>query len=387
MTLGAVLRTNEAVAQKMLQGSQSPDPLTLEQIITLGTQDLDVFWRQTFASLGWAYTSPQGPYPYTTEIQTACGVLSLGNAFYCGADHSIYYDLNLMQAVFATENFSDFGALTVLAHEWSHAVQRQMPSADLRYDLTRDKELQADCLAGAYARYLKTGTSPFLSLEAGDLEEGAAFFYAIGDDLPWFDKDAHGSPYERSQNFVVGQHEGLEACYPNLFHLDPDGGFLAHYPPSWQMQHHAQWSSDGQTYYKSFLIAPKQAQHAELNGYLSEGLRLFMEVPQPGHQWTQAHQVAWTNTLIKGVLRNNPGFYVVDSTTVFLSNFAGKRYWLEGTAAQINETERTSFIVVPHPNALMHIELASPASRFDYYANRLEDLIPTFYLQDLHAPE
>jgi predicted metalloprotease len=43
------------------------------------------------------------------------------------------------------------------------------------------RELQADCFAGAYARFLEAGQSTRLALEEGDLEEGATFLFAIGD--------------------------------------------------------------------------------------------------------------------------------------------------------------------------------------------------------------
>jgi hypothetical protein len=84
--------------------------------------------------------------------------------------------------------------------------------------------------------------------------------------LPWFDEQAHGSPYDRSLHFVVGLAEGIGACFPPLAYQDPDNVFSIVYPRSWQVNYDDQWSEDGRTYYKSFLTAPQRAEQAELHG-------------------------------------------------------------------------------------------------------------------------
>ena len=375
---------DRATAQFTLRSSS--DPLTLEQIINLGVEDLNDFWTQELNRGGWTYTAPTNLYSYDSNVQTSCGPALLGNAFYCPADHSVYYDVNLMGRVFSNQEFNDFGALTVLAHEWSHAVQVQFPD-EYQLVLTRDRELQADCLAGTYSGYLQAGRSTRLQLEEGDLEEGATFLYSLGDDLPWFDEKAHGSPYERSLNFVIGLAEGIEACFPNLYYSDPGGVFSISLPQSWHVQNDARWSEDGATYYKWFMMSPQQAEQAEIHGYLSEGIRITISMPQRGRVWTDTYQSSWVDDLPSNVLRNNPGFSVTGQNTVSLGPYTGTRYWFEGDDIRISEPEKTSFIVIAQPQFLMQIELASPVSGFDYYLHRLDDLVSTLSVQNPVAPQ
>lgn len=72
-------------------------------------------------------------------------------------------------------------------------------------------ELQADCFAGSYAGYAATA-SELVILEPGDVEEGAMSVYLKGDDLPWFDPAAHGSPRQRHRAFMTGYQYGVSAC-------------------------------------------------------------------------------------------------------------------------------------------------------------------------------
>jgi predicted metalloprotease len=130
----------------------------------------------------------------------------LDNAFYCGLDHSIYYDNDLLETELA--NGGDFAVITVLAHEWGHLVQAQLGL--LTSQMSIAKELQADCLAGVYARH----AAEIGILEEGDLEEGASSLFEKGDfdDTPWFDPQAHGAPSQRYHAFAAGVTNGLRAC-------------------------------------------------------------------------------------------------------------------------------------------------------------------------------
>lgn len=373
--------TQEASAQALRASENS---LSLSEVVRLGTDDLNDFWSREFIRAGWTYTSPHRLYPYRSTYDAACGPTLLNNATYCPADHSIYYDADFLARIYATPRFGDFGTLTILAHEWGHAVQRQLAAA-LVPTRNMNRELQADCFAGAYGGFLDTRQSERLVLEEGDLEEGATFLYAIGDDLPWFDENAHGSPYDRSLRFVVGQSEGTGACYPNSQYRDADGAFSIGYPRTWQIRRDNQWSQDGQAYHKSFLMAPQRAEQAILHGYLSEGIRINMELPPRGRVWTADYQKSWATDQIDGVLRANPEFRLTGSRpTDWLPG--AMRYWIEGGDSLITEPERTSIVVVSDPRFLLLVELASPASRYDYYTHRLDDLLRGFEILDPRAP-
>jgi len=183
-------------------------PDSLPDLMALVAQDLDAFWGQAIPD----YASPRAVTGYRQRMRTACGRAMLNNAFYCGRDASIYYDARFLERLLRG---GDFAPVAVLAHEWGHFVQHQL---GLRSAYSLQVELQADCLAGAYAQHLAQGQSQLLRLEAGDLEEGASLIYKLGDPkgTPWNDAEAHGTPAQRYAAFMEGEQSGVSYCVKNF---------------------------------------------------------------------------------------------------------------------------------------------------------------------------
>ena len=133
-----------------------------------------------------------------------------GNAFYCPDDESISWDIDLLRSMYGM--FGDASPVAVLAHEWGHHVQGMagFPTVD------KAAELQADCYAGMYLRYL----DELGALDEEDTLEALALFHSIGDDKlapgdvrDWFDRDVHGDSQERTQAQGIGFATGdAEYC-------------------------------------------------------------------------------------------------------------------------------------------------------------------------------
>ncbi|HEY0738574.1 MAG TPA: neutral zinc metallopeptidase [Herpetosiphonaceae bacterium] len=190
-------------------------PDTINDLMSKARQDIDAYWRGLFQDNGLIYYPPRTIRSYrgsSNPIRTSCGPSMPGNAFYCKLDNSIYYDLDLLEAILATGEFGDFGVVTVLAHEWGHQIQSQLADENVP-SLPMGVELQADCFAGSYGRYIADGKSKLLRLDEGDLEEGSSMLYALGDDLPWFDAQAHGNPEQRASAYLGGIYDFNE-CLP-----------------------------------------------------------------------------------------------------------------------------------------------------------------------------
>ena len=183
-------------------------PATIDDLIELARQDIDAFWATQFEGEGIQYEPPLTFEGYTSEIETACGVAELQNAFYCGADHSIYYDSNFLAA--ELEDNGDFGPVLIVAHEWGHLVQGLLGILDDNELLTIQTELQADCLAGVWAA---DADSRGL-LEEGDFDEGISTLFRVGDPrgVPFYDPAAHGSAGQRIDAFNDGFELGLDGC-------------------------------------------------------------------------------------------------------------------------------------------------------------------------------
>lgn len=183
-------------------------PATVDDLIELARADIDAFWEAQFGTEGIQYEPPLNFQGYTTEIETECGTASLQNAFYCGADHSIYYDSNFLAG--ELEENGDFGPVLIIAHEWGHLVQALLGILDDDELLTIQTELQADCLAGVWAA---DADSRGL-LEEGDFDEGIITLFRVGDPrgTDFFDPAAHGRPEQRIGKFNDGFELGLDGC-------------------------------------------------------------------------------------------------------------------------------------------------------------------------------
>lgn len=117
---------------------------------------------------------------------------------YCPADHTIYLELRLGDYV--AQKYGDFGALSIIAHEFGHAY---MFERDI-HPIGKDGELAADAFAGGFARFAESKGY----LEPGDLNEAQATFASVGD-YEIHHHDHHGTPMERRQAFNDGYLKGF----------------------------------------------------------------------------------------------------------------------------------------------------------------------------------
>jgi predicted metalloprotease len=160
-------------------------------------------WTEKFQAMGRRYDPPT-LVMFSGMIQSACGMAQAAvGPFYCPPDQKVYLDLSFfeeMQQRFGATG--DFAQAYVIAHEVGHHVQKllgiadkvtqarmQAPDAEANA-LSVRMELQADCLAGVWA---KSADDSAQILEAGDIEEGLNAASAIGDDRL----------QKRSQGYVV----------------------------------------------------------------------------------------------------------------------------------------------------------------------------------------
>jgi predicted metalloprotease len=155
---------------------------------------------------------------FRNSIRSACGTAtSAVGPFYCQLDHKVYIDLAFYDQL--RQRFGapgDFAQAYVIAHELGHHVQnlRGLLGHD---DVSSVKiELQADCLAGAWAKDAQRRNL----LEVGDTDEALNAASQIGDDTiqrktqgrvqpeTW----THGSAAQRSGSFRKGLDGGPAAC-------------------------------------------------------------------------------------------------------------------------------------------------------------------------------
>jgi predicted metalloprotease len=178
-----------------------PDNLT-ETVLA----DIDAFWAGELGNLGHDYYAA-GIVPVADVVQSSCGQFGPYDnpAAYCPLDDSVYYSVPLGQEI--QTMVGDYAWITVLAHEWGHHVQIVL---GIEPELTIDRELQADCLSGAYAqRALQQGF-----LQEGDISEALMMAILSGDPIEMDEmvEGAHGSGDYRVTSFMEGYFNGSAAC-------------------------------------------------------------------------------------------------------------------------------------------------------------------------------
>jgi predicted metalloprotease len=217
-------------------------PLTRQRPVTAEEEELkgmvsvvlkttEEVWTRQLTAQGQTYPKPKlvlfrGAYP------SACGtgVAQMG-PFYCPLDQKIYVDLSFYDDL--KNRFGapgDFAQAYVIAHEVGHHIQtlqgiaEKVMRAKSRMNerdgnaLQVRMELQADCLAGVWA---KSAQAELQIVEPGDIDEALGAAAAIGDDriqrrsqgevVP--DAFTHGTSEQRVTWFRKGFDSGqMSAC-------------------------------------------------------------------------------------------------------------------------------------------------------------------------------
>jgi len=138
----------------------------------------------------------------------ACGVSDSQAYEYCSANQTIYVGQDLLWTFY--RQAGDAAPAIGLAHEWAHHLQFMLdlpafgaPTQAAAIGI----ENQADCIAGAWAKYAKDQC--WLE-EDDDLDDAAGLLQAIGSrEGPGRD---HGTAAERLKAFEMSYKGGIEAC-------------------------------------------------------------------------------------------------------------------------------------------------------------------------------
>ena len=213
-------------------GSVASEPMTEEDVaagefasVTLAyTEDI---WAGVFQEqLGETY-QPATMVLYKGVTQSPCGTASGATGpFYCPGDRKVYLDTAFFTTLARDLGAKgDFAMAYVVAHEIGHYVQdslgilgkanevRARVSEEESNEISVRIELQADCLAGIWARGVE---EQFGAIEKGDFEEAVNAARQIGDDtlqrnagqVPMPDSFTHGTSAQRSRWFQIGLKTG-----------------------------------------------------------------------------------------------------------------------------------------------------------------------------------
>ena len=224
---GAGQQQSPPAAQRQL----TPEDEAGRRFVAQVLGETEQVWQAEFARIGRRYEDPVLVL-FSGATQSGCGFAQAQmGPFYCPRDHRVYIDLDFMADLQRRLGANgDFAAAYIVAHEVGHHVQnligvlgrveqarRGMGQAESNALQVR-VELQADCLAGVWARRAQETRN---ILERGDIEEGLNAAAAVGDDrlqrasrgyvAP--ESFTHGSSAQRVTWFRRGLESGrIEAC-------------------------------------------------------------------------------------------------------------------------------------------------------------------------------
>ncbi|MEZ4661074.1 MAG: neutral zinc metallopeptidase [Caldilineaceae bacterium] len=187
------------------------------------------FWTDEFARQGGQYTSAKTVL-FSGSTQGACGYAAAAmGPFYCPRDQKVYLDLSFfeeLQTRFGAQG-GPFAEAYALAHEYGHHIQNltgvlgQAGSGDTGpQSLAVGIELQADCLAGVWARHA-TETGYLTQITKEDIVQALDAAAAVGDDHIQSQTQGyvspeswtHGSSEQRQQALATGLQSGdMAAC-------------------------------------------------------------------------------------------------------------------------------------------------------------------------------
>ena len=189
--------------------------------------DLETFWSEAYPEyFGEAYTPLAGGYFSVDSVDldpaaypgTGLGCDGsptapedvAGNAFYDPVCDVIAYDRALLQEL--SDDYGRFLVPVVMAHEFGHAMQGRFGFAPSGRSIL--DETQADCLAGAWTRWVADGQAAHLSLREPELDDVLRGFLLLRDDVGSDPDDvaAHGSYFDRVSAFYDGFDTGLATC-------------------------------------------------------------------------------------------------------------------------------------------------------------------------------
>jgi uncharacterized protein len=151
-------------------------------------------------------------------IRSACGTASTAvGPFYCQLDQQVYLDLSFFDELSRQLHApGEFAQAYVIAHEMGHHVQKLKGILGGGQSSSVPIELQADCLAGAWAKDANRRGI----IDPGDIDQALNAASQIGDDTLQREQQGyvrpetftHGTSAQRKGSFQKGFTGGPSAC-------------------------------------------------------------------------------------------------------------------------------------------------------------------------------
>ena len=185
---------------------------SLDAFIQSMERQLGQFWREELKPTTVSYRAPKVVL-VTSSYRSSCGTFTdRHGAAYCPRDEVVLLANGFLHHQVGWPD-EDAAVAIVIAHEWSHHVQKLVGLQVLQVALgyfTIQMELQADCFAGAFIDY--AGKEGWFNRSG--LDSILDLIGALGDErgTPWFAPNAHGTSEQRTDALNRGYRNGVNSC-------------------------------------------------------------------------------------------------------------------------------------------------------------------------------
>lgn len=209
------------------EGAPAPDETvenltgSLEDRLAVATiADLNDFWGKTMpAEFGMKFKPVSRLISYDSRsdsVQTKCGTIREENAFFCPPGDTVAWDRGVLLPKM-TSKYGPISPVTVLAHEYGHAVQHRLGEKAGKDNTTPTivAELQADCFTGSYFRWVVEESSAYIRVSTAEgLNSALSSLYFVRDQPGKLQSDlgAHGTAFDRTFAFQEGFETGAKEC-------------------------------------------------------------------------------------------------------------------------------------------------------------------------------
>ena len=156
----------------------------------------------------------------------------------------------------------------------------------------------------------------------------------------------------------------LDAWMADTFarHVDPEGTFTMKYPTAWTITTGSNWNADGTVYTNYGLFAPENAAAAELEGYLSEGVVVQVEMARKGYTFNESSTAMYGESLLGEIADKDAEYWFITQSDAVISGYPVKMYQYEALGTNMPEEEIATLIVHASPTMRITVKLVAPLS-------------------------
>jgi serine/threonine protein kinase len=154
--------------------------------------------------------------------------------------------------------------------------------------------------------------------------------------------------------------------------------FRALYTKGWSEETEERWTDNDTNFRINTVFAPASAALKEPVGYLSEGIRVSVQLLREGNEWREKTAAEAGPVVAQALISANTGFRQTANGMAALGGEPAYMFEITGQGERISEPERARFFIIARSECRLTAELVAPASKFADYEPAFEVFVKTF---------